>query len=86
MSIEYIKKTARLAEFVSVEEAEGLLEWLQANPKGKVDLAACTHLHAANLQVLMAAKPNIAAWPEDVDLALWLKGALEPSIHSLPEK
>jgi len=86
MSIEYIKKIARLTEFVSVEEAEGLLEWLQANPKGKVDLAACTHLHAANLQVLMAARPNIAAWPENTDLASWLRSALEPSINSLPEK
>jgi hypothetical protein len=86
MSIEYMKKTARLTAFVSVEEAEGLLEWLQANPKGKVDLAGCTHLHAANLQVLMAANPNIDAWPEDADLARWLKGALEPSINSLPGK
>jgi len=86
MNIEYTKKAARLTGFVSVEEAEGLLEWLQANPKGKLDLADCTHLHAANLQVLMAAKPNIAAWPENADLALWLKGALEPSINSLSEK
>ena len=86
MSIEYMKKAVRLTGFVSVEEAEGLLEWLQANPKGKVDLAACSHLHAANLQVLMAAKPNIAAWPENADLALWLRRALEPSINSLPGK
>jgi hypothetical protein len=86
MSIEYTKKAACLSEFVSVEAAEGLLEWLQANPKGKVDLAACKHLHAANLQVLMAAKPNITAWPEDADLALWLRCALEPSINSLKEK
>jgi hypothetical protein len=76
MGIEYDKKTARLIDFVSVEDAETLLEWLQANPKGRLDLTACTHLHAANLQVLMAAKPPIAAWPANPDLALWLQSAL----------
>jgi hypothetical protein len=86
MGIEYTKKAARLSGFVSVEEAEGLLEWLQANPKGKLDLADCQHLHAANLQVLMVARPNIAAWPENTDLALWLRHALEPSTNSLAGK
>lgn len=77
MPIEYDKKSVRLVDMVSVEDAEGLLEWLQAKPKGKVNLAACTHLHAANLQVLMAAQAHISAWPADADLTLWLKGALE---------
>ena len=86
MGIEYTKKTARLTEFVSVEEAEGLLEWLEATPRGKVDLAACQHLHAANLQVLMAAQPSIAAWPENTDLAKWLRRALDPSTNSLAGK
>ena len=76
MGIVYDKKMAQLVDFISVEEAEGLLEWLQANPKGKLDLAACTHLHAANLQVLMAAAPNITAWPENPEITGWLKGAL----------
>ena len=76
MCIEYDEKTARLMDFVSVEDAETLLEWLQGTPVGQLDLAACTHLHAANLQVLMAAKAQIAVWPDNADLALWLKGAL----------
>lgn len=76
MAIAYDKKKAQFADFVSVEEAEGLLQWLQSNPKGKLNLAACTHLHAANLQVLMAAKPNIVAWPEDDGFARWIQGAL----------
>jgi len=76
MGIVYDKNRAHFADFVSVEDAEGLLEWLQANPKGKLDLAACTHLHTANLQVLMAAKPNIVSWPENASLALWIQGAL----------
>jgi hypothetical protein len=77
MGIEYDKKSARLIDFVSVEDAEGLLDWLQKTPKGKLDLSACTHLHAANLQVLMAAKPTVAVWPNNEELAGWLKNALE---------
>ena len=77
MAIEFAKKSARLTGFVSVEEAEGLLEWLQTRPRARLDLSACTHLHAANLQVLMAAKAFIAVWPDNADLARWLRGALE---------
>jgi hypothetical protein len=43
---------------VSVDEAEGLLEWLQKNPAARIDLSACAHLHPANLQVLMATRAN----------------------------
>lgn len=77
MGITYDRNTARLTEFVTVEDAEGLLEWLQAKPKRKVDLSGCQHLHAANLQVLMALRPNIAALPADAALASWLRGALD---------
>ncbi|HEX5391697.1 MAG TPA: hypothetical protein VFW68_00350 [Rhodocyclaceae bacterium] len=76
MGIEYEKRRARLTDFVSVEDAEGLLAWLQAHPKGTVDLHACTHLHAANLQVLMVAKPTVSAWPQDASLADWLRDAM----------
>lgn len=76
MSIEYEKNTARFIGAASVEETEELLEWLCAHPEGTVDLSACEHLHAADLQVLMAAGRRVVAWPEDVDLARWLKSAL----------
>ena len=76
MSIEYEKNTARFIGAVSVEETEELLEWLCAHPEGKVDLSACEHLHAADLQVLMAAGRRVVAWPGDADLARWLKSAL----------
>jgi hypothetical protein len=78
MAIAYQKKTAALTGAVAVEEAEGLLEWLSAAPKRKLDLAACTHLHAANLQVMMALQPAISAWPKDADLRRWLESALKP--------
>ena len=72
MAIEYKKSLAVFTEFVGVEEAENLLQWLLKNPKGKINLAACEHIHAANLQVLMAIKPQVAAWPADEDLQRWL--------------
>lgn len=77
MGIKYEKNIARLTDFVSVEDAEGLLEWLQIQPKRKLDLSHCKHLHTANLQVLMALRPNISAWPEDAALAAWVRGALD---------
>ncbi len=77
MAITYKKNVALFDEVVSVEEAESLLEWLQKNPKGKADLSLCTHLHAANLQVLMAARTAIAAWPQDESLKTWLLAALD---------
>jgi hypothetical protein len=41
-----------------------------------VDLGACTHLHPANLQVLIAAKSHIAVWPSDANLRAWLETVL----------
>jgi hypothetical protein len=76
MAIEYKKSLATFTDFVGVEEAEALLEWLLKNPKGKLNLADCTHLHASSLQVLMAVKPVISAEPKDENLQLWLKAAL----------
>jgi len=76
MPIAIKKKQAVFSEVASVEEAEGLLEWLQRTPAAKVDLSACTHLHAANVQVLMAVKCTVSAWPDDADLSAWLKSSL----------
>jgi hypothetical protein len=73
MAIEYKRSLAVFSDFVGVEEAEALLEWLLKNPKGKINLAECGHIHAANLQVLMAVKPQVAAWSKDDNLQLWLE-------------
>lgn len=73
MPITYNKNRAVFQDIIDVEEAERLLEWLHVNPKGKIDLASCTHLHAANVQVLMAAKPHVVTFPADAALAAWLK-------------
>lgn len=77
MAIEFQKKVASFKDNVGVDEAEPLLEWLQKNPRGRIDLAACTHLHAANLQVLLAVRPAIAAWPKEANLLAWLQASLQ---------
>ena len=77
MPIEYKKKQAFLLDIVTVHEAEGLLEWLQSNPGARIDLRQCSHLHPANLQVLMAAHCHITAWPKDTGLRNWLETALQ---------
>lgn len=76
MAISYKKHTAIFDGVVSVEEAEDFLAWLQKTPKARVDFSACTHLHAANLQVLAAAQLPVAAWPTDQELKMWLQSAL----------
>jgi hypothetical protein len=76
MPIEFKRSTAVFCDVVSVEEAEGLLEWLQRKPAAKVNLASCSHLHTANLQVLMTASRSVSAWPENSDLRAWLEAAL----------
>ena len=78
MPIKYQKNHAIFSDIATVEEAEGLLEWLQNKPAAKkIELAACTHMHPANLQVLMATKSSIASWPDDANLRAWLESALK---------
>ena len=76
MPVSYKKNLVQLSGVVSVEDAEGLLEWLLKKPTSKVDLAGCTHLHPANLQVLMAAGCVVKALPLDRSLAAWVASAL----------
>lgn len=84
MSLEFKKNQVLFKDVVSVEDAESLLEWLQQKPAAQVDFSACTHLHPANLQVLMAAKPKVSAWPEDAAFSVWLQSALnKPSIFKV---
>lgn len=76
MPIDYRKNRAVFLDMVSVDEAEALLAWLQDKPQARADLAGCTHLHPANLQVLMAAGCRVAAWPADATLRSWLETVL----------
>jgi hypothetical protein len=76
MTITYAGDSAVFEGTVSVEEAGTLLEWVQQHPAGSADLSGCTHLHAADLQVLMAAQLRVAAWPRDENLKTWLEAAV----------
>ena len=77
MPIEFKKNRVLFRDEVNVEEAEGLLEWLQTKPNAKADLSALSHLHTANLQVLMAARTGISSWPKNAELRAWLEPALK---------
>ena len=76
MTMEYDDDQAVFRGVIGVDEAEPLLAWLQGHAAGRIDLSACRHLHPANLQVLMAARATIHAWPTDSGLAMWLESAL----------
>jgi len=78
MPIEYKKNQATFVEVATVDEAEPLLAWLQDKKSPRVNLAQCTHMHPANLQVLMAASATVTAWPEDEQFCSWLRSALTP--------
>ena len=73
MGITYKKTKAVFDGLVGADEAEKLLDWLQSTPRGKVDLTKCTHLHPANLQVLLAARVKGVILPGDPELKRWLE-------------
>ncbi len=75
MAIRYLKKHAALEGVVTVEDAEGLLQWLRAQATPAVHLGRCEHLHAAALQVLLALRPRVVAVPADRWLAAALAGS-----------
>ena len=76
MGIRYRNKAIELSDVLRIDDAEELLALLQKHPAAKIELQACTHVHAACLQVLMAARPGIHAWPQKTRLAHWLQTAL----------
>ncbi|MBV5330573.1 MAG: hypothetical protein JZU65_23575 [Chlorobium sp.] len=78
MAITFKKDRVVFSDMADGEDAERLLEWLQKHPKGKIDLAACTHLHPANLQVLLASQRSIFAQPKDQLLADWIASVSQP--------
>jgi hypothetical protein len=58
MSVELRGETIHLRGGCGVEDSEKLLDHLLAG-RTRVDLAACESMHAAVLQLLMAAQPAI---------------------------
>lgn len=62
----------------AVEDAEVLLGLLQAAPQPRVDLRAATGLHAAVVQVLLSAQPEIIGPANDAFVNRWLLPILVP--------
>lgn len=81
MTIDVINDVLTVHGSLSVEDAERLQTLLLEQSCRVLDLAACEHMHAACLQVLLAAHCSLAQPPTDPVLAAWLSSALP----SLPE-
>ncbi len=76
MPVELTSECAVFSGVVGIDDAEAVLSWALKEPLATIDFSACTHLHSATLQVLMARKPGVKAWPADGDFAAWLKSVL----------
>lgn len=64
---------AVLTGLVSIEQTEPLLAWLLAHD-GPVDMADCSHVHPAILQLLFCAGARITPLPVAASLRAWLTG------------
>jgi hypothetical protein len=79
MTIESKDGVLHCAGTLAVDDAEKLLPLaLEAENPG-ADLSACEHVHSACLQVLMAARVRVSAWPAEPVLAAWLRAAIQQS-------
>lgn len=85
MTIETRDGVLYCAGTLAVDDAEQLLQLVQAGAQAPAaDLSACEHVHSACLQVLMAARVQVRAWPAHGPLAAWLRAAIET--HQPEEK
>jgi len=72
MPVVFSASLARFEDVCTVEEALPLFEFLRSGETLEVDLAACSFLHTALLQLLLTARPVLAAPPTDPDLVRWV--------------
>ena len=73
-----------LAGECPVDDAETLLQLLQAQPDSPVDWSGSTRLHTAVLQVLMAAAPPMRGECGDAFVSRW--DILKPPVTSSPSQ
>lgn len=76
MGMTFKDKKVVLTGSIGAEDADVLLGWLQKKPYARVVFSDCTHVHPANIQVLLAAGVQVSAWPQDSRLAMWLQSVL----------
>ena len=77
MTMEIKDGVLHCAGTLAVDDAEQLLKLVLDAEQPGADLSACEHVHSACLQVLMAARIRVTAWPEQAVLAAWLRAAIE---------
>ena len=75
MTIEFEDGRVRLSGRCGAEEAERLLALL-AEGHDRIDITGCEHLHAALLQLLIAAGPAVTGEPAPF-VARWLVPLIE---------
>lgn len=71
MTIRRVDDAVLLDDVCTVEDAEVLTQELQAGA-AVIDWTACTHLHTACLQVILAAGRPVRGTPANPELARWL--------------
>lgn len=59
-----------------VDDAEPLLQFLQATPAARCDWAKCGHLHSAVIQVILAARPVLVGPCGDPWVEAWIAKAV----------
>jgi hypothetical protein len=72
MGIEFEANVAKLLGTISIEEAEGLFNWLLETKDAKMDVSQLDHLHTAVFQLLLILKPDIIGTPQANDLKMLL--------------
>lgn len=72
MPLVFTETQVRFEDVCTVEDALPLLDFLKGSAAPEIDLSACTHLHTALLQLLLAARPRLATPPADPTLARWV--------------
>jgi hypothetical protein len=79
MNVECRRDEAVIQDAVSVEQAEGLLEWFLEKPSVKVDLATLRLGGAPGPAMKSSAQARGCGWPQDAELRAWLESALKPA-------
>lgn len=72
MGIEFEENVAKLLGTISIEETEGLFNWLLETKDAKIDVSQLDHLHTSVFQLLLIFKPNIIGSPLANDLKILL--------------
>jgi hypothetical protein len=85
MPLIFAETSVRFEGVCCVEEALPLLEHCREAETPRVDLAECTYLPTALLQLLLLLRPQVGTLPADPFLARWLPRWLaQPTDAAMP--